>query len=76
MSNRGGPTGTPEQFHCDVRVVLDMVRVVVSLNRAVVLSSVMWIALLSGLHAWLNLDLFRKGPQAATMLKVGFLPVT
>lgn len=58
-------------------MVLPYAGVVVKLNRAVVLSGVAWIALISGLHAWLNLDLFRKvGPQAATTLKVGFLPVT
>jgi hypothetical protein len=48
-----------------------------TLKKAVVLGSVAWIALISGLHAWLNLGLFRKvGPQAATTMKVGFLPVT
>jgi len=48
-----------------------------SLKNSVLLGSVAWLVLISGLHAWLNLDLFRKvGPQAATTLKVGFLPVT
>ena len=48
-----------------------------SLKKTVVLGSVAWLVLISGLHAWLNLDLFRKGgPQASTTLKVGFLPVT
>jgi hypothetical protein len=49
----------------------------VSLKKAVLLGSVGWLTLISGLHAWLNLGLFRKvGPHAATTLKVGFLPVT
>ena len=48
-----------------------------SLKKAVLLGSVVWLVLISGLHAWLNLGVFRKvGPQAATTLKVGFLPVT
>ena len=48
-----------------------------SLKKTVVLGSVAWLVLITGLHAWLNLGLFRKtGPQAATTLKVGFLPVT
>ena len=47
------------------------------LKNALVLGSVVWLALISGFHAWLNLGAFRKvGPQAATTLKVGFLPVT
>ena len=48
-----------------------------SLRRTLVLSGVAWLALISGLHAWLNLGAFRKtGPRASTTLKVGFLPVT
>ena len=47
------------------------------LRRTLVLGSVAWLVLITGLHAWLNLDLFRKtGPRAATTMKVGFLPVT
>jgi hypothetical protein len=49
----------------------------VSLKKTLVLGSLAWIAVISGLHAWLNLGLLRKtGPEAATTLKVGFLPVT
>ena len=41
------------------------------------MGGVAWLALVSALHAWLNLGLLQKtGPQAATTLKVGFLPVT
>ena len=48
-----------------------------SLRKTLVLGTVAWVALISGLHAWLNLGLLRKtGPEAATTLKVGFLPVT
>jgi hypothetical protein len=48
-----------------------------SLRKTLVVGGVAWVALVSGLHSWLNLGLFRKtGPQASTMLKVGFLPVT
>ena len=48
-----------------------------SLKKTTVLGSLGWLVLISGLHAWLNLGFFRKtGPQAATTLKVGFLPVT
>ena len=48
-----------------------------SLKKVVVVGSLGWILLISGLHAWLNLDLFRTtGPRAATTLKVGFIPVT
>lgn len=48
-----------------------------SLRRRVVLGGLGWLVLISGLHAWLNLGLFRKaGFEASTTLKVGFLPVT
>ncbi len=48
-----------------------------SLRKTLVLGSVAWLALISGLHAWLNLGVLQKtGPRAATTLKVGFLPVT
>ena len=48
-----------------------------SLKKTLVLGSLGWLALITGLHAWLNLGLLRKvGPQASTTLKVGFLPVT
>jgi hypothetical protein len=48
-----------------------------TLGRTLVLGGVAWLALIAGLHAWLNLGLLRKtGPQSSTTLKVGFLPVT
>lgn len=48
-----------------------------SLKRTVVLGSLGWVALITGLHAWLNLGTFRRtGPEASTTLKVGFIPVT
>ena len=48
-----------------------------TLRRTVVLGSLAWLAIITGLHAWLNLKLFRKtGTEAATTLKVGFIPVT
>lgn len=50
---------------------------VLSLKKTVLLGSLAWLALISALHAWLNLGLFvTTGPQASTTLKVGFLPVT
>jgi len=48
----------------------------VSLKKTVSLSAVGWVALISGLHAGLNLDLFRKAERADQQFKVGFLPVT
>jgi hypothetical protein len=48
-----------------------------SLRKTLLVGSVGWLALITGLHAWLNLGLLRNtGPEAATTLKVGFLPVT
>ena len=48
-----------------------------SLKKTLVLGTVGWLVLITGLHAWLNLGLFRSArTQAATTLKVGFLPVT
>jgi hypothetical protein len=49
----------------------------VTLRRTVLWGSLAWLAVISGLHAWLNLGTFRKaGPEASTTLKVGFIPVT
>lgn len=40
------------------------------------IGSLAWILAISGLHAWLNLDLFRARETATRQFKVGFLPVT
>ncbi len=47
-----------------------------SLKKAVIWGSLFWVAAISGLHAWLNLDLFRSREASAKTFKVGFLPVT
>ncbi len=48
-----------------------------TLKKTVLLGSLGWLGLITGLHAWLNLGLFRaERAQAATTFKVGFLPVT
>ena len=47
-----------------------------SLKKTVLLGAVAWVAAVSVLHAWLNLDLFRRAESAETPFKVGFLPVT
>jgi NitT/TauT family transport system substrate-binding protein len=47
-----------------------------SLKKAVLSGSLAWIVVISGLHAWLNLDLFRKKGGAGGTFKVGYLPVT
>jgi len=47
-----------------------------SLKRTLVLSAAAWLAVISVLHAALNLDLFRKTDQKERLFKVGFLPVT
>ena len=47
-----------------------------SLRRMVVVSAAAWIAVISALHATLNLDLFRKTDHKERLFKVGFLPVT
>lgn len=47
-----------------------------SLKKAVFWGSLLWVAVISVLHAWLNLDLFRRREVSAKTLKVGFLPVT
>lgn len=47
-----------------------------SLKKTVLGSVLLWIALITGLHAWLNLDLFRRAARAEQTFKVGFLPVT
>ena len=48
----------------------------VSFRRTILWGSVAWIVLISGAHAWLNLDLFRHRPGAARGLKISYLPVT
>ena len=47
-----------------------------SMRKAVLLSVVPWMAGIGILHAWLNLDLFRKAKASEHSFKVGFLPVT
>jgi len=47
-----------------------------TLKKAVLLSIVPWIAGITALHAWLNLDLFKKAPAGERPFRVGFLPVT
>ena len=47
-----------------------------TLKKAVLLSVVPWVAGIGILHAWLNLDLFRKVESTGRTFKVGFLPVT
>src|SRR6185295_1522150 len=47
-----------------------------SLKKAVLWGSLFWVAAITGLHAWLNLDLFRTKETSAKTFKVGFLPVT
>jgi len=47
-----------------------------SLKKAVLFGSLFWVATISLLHAWLNLDLFRPKETAGRTFKVGFLPVT
>jgi len=47
-----------------------------SLKRTVSLTSMAWLLVISGLHAGLNLDLFRKSRTHEKTFKVGFLPVT
>jgi NitT/TauT family transport system substrate-binding protein len=48
----------------------------VTLKKAVLLSIVPWVAGITALHAWLNLDLFRPAPAGNRPFRVGFLPVT
>ena len=47
-----------------------------TLKKAVLVSVLPWIAGISLLHAWLNLDLLRKAGETPRQFKVGFLPVT
>ena len=47
-----------------------------SLKKSVLLSIVPWVLGISALHAWLNLDLFRRAQANQHVFKVGFLPVT
>jgi hypothetical protein len=50
------------------------------MRRTVILGSFGWVAAISLLHGWLNLDLFdrhaRRRPGDARPFRVGFLPVT
>jgi len=45
-------------------------------KRTVLWSSLGWLALITGLHAWLNLDVFSAKKASAQGLKIGYLPVT
>jgi hypothetical protein len=47
-----------------------------SLKRTVLVSVTLWAAVIGTLHAWLNLDLFRRAEAAEKQFRVGFLPVT
>ena len=47
-----------------------------SFRRTVLWGSLAWIVLISGLHAGLNVDVFRKKASAGGGLKIGYLPVT
>ena len=50
-----------------------------SLRRTLILGLVAWTAVVSGLHAWLNLGLFDRRPARvgdARPFRVGFIPVT
>ena len=47
-----------------------------TLKKSLLLSVIPWMAAISLLHAWLNLDLFRRARSAEHVFKVGFLPVT
>jgi hypothetical protein len=47
-----------------------------TLRKSLLLSVIPWVAGISLLHAWLNLDLFRRAQSAEHPFKVGFLPVT
>jgi hypothetical protein len=50
------------------------------LKRVIILSSIAWVALISVVHAWLNLDLHwfqpTKSGQVEKHFRIGFLPVT
>ena len=47
-----------------------------SLKKAVLVGAALWIVTIGALHAWLNLDLFRRRIESSREFKVGFLPVT
>ncbi len=51
-------------------------RRLMSLKKTVAWTGAIWLALITGLHAWLNLDLFRRTDPSQRSFKVGFLPVT
>lgn len=48
----------------------------VSFRRTVLLGSVFWVALISGLHAWLNMGVLGKKAPGIGGLKISYLPVT
>jgi hypothetical protein len=48
-------------------------------GRIVLVGTLLWVALISLLHAWLNWGLFEPAPaqrEARAKFRVGFLPVT
>ena len=47
-----------------------------SFKKTVLVTSLGWLAVISSLHAWLNLGRFQGGATSEKTFKVGFLPVT
>jgi hypothetical protein len=47
-----------------------------SFRRTILGGSLAWLVVISGAHAWLNLELFRTKAAAASGLKISYLPVT
>ena len=47
-----------------------------SFKKAVLTGTLLWVVFISGMHAWLNLGVFRKVERPEQSFKVGFLPVT
>jgi hypothetical protein len=47
-----------------------------SFKKAVLTGSLLWVVFIAGMHAWLNLSIFRKMESGEHSFKVGFLPVT
>jgi hypothetical protein len=54
----------------------DIVARTMTFKKTILLGSVAWLLLISALHAWLNLGLFRAAATQEKSFKVGFLPVT
>ena len=50
--------------------------VAVTFRRTILWGSVAWLAAISGLHAWLNLEVFKPRRASSSVLRVGYLPVT